>query len=138
MANWHFTTLLLLCHTLLYVNGQSNSIILPSSTTVTPSSSSTPSLKTSPPDKGAQVNITIYVRVPSCSGASYENVSSSQYRDLERNLKGNLTDFYTRDGVNYALTIILQTTQCMGNYVKVVVKITFKPGIRFSIEEDIE
>jgi len=84
------------------------------------------------------VNITIYVRVPSCSGASYENVSSSQYRDLERNLKGNLTDFYTRDGVNYALTIILQTTQCMGNYVKVVVKITFKPGIRFSIEEDIE
>ena len=40
--------------------------------------------------------------------------------------------------MNYALTIILQTTQCMGNYVKVVVKITFKPGIRFSIEEDIE
>ncbi|XP_015755168.1 PREDICTED: uncharacterized protein LOC107334714 isoform X2 [Acropora digitifera] len=139
MANWHFTTLLLLCHTLLYVNGQSNSIILPSSTTVTPTSSSTPSLKTSPPVKGAQVNITIYVKVLSCSGASYENVSSSQYRDLERNLKGNLTDFYTRNnGLNHVLTITLQTTQCMGNYVKVLVKITFKPGIRFNIEEDIK
>ena len=26
----------------------------------------------------------------------------------------------------------------MGNYVKVVIKITFKPGIRFKIEEDIK
>ena len=40
--------------------------------------------------------------------------------------------------MNHVLTITLQTTQCMGNYVKVVIKITFKPGIRFKIEEDIK
>ena len=36
------------------------------------------------------------------------------------------------------LIIALQTTQCMGNYVKVVVKITFKLGIEFNIEVDIK
>ena len=40
--------------------------------------------------------------------------------------------------MNHVLTITLQTTQCRGNYVKVVVKITFTPGIRFKIEEDIK
>ena len=40
--------------------------------------------------------------------------------------------------MNYALTIILQTTQCMGDYVKVVVTINFKLGIGFNITEDIK
>jgi len=40
------------------------------------------------------VNITIYVRVSNCSGASHENVSSPEYRDLERNLKGNVSMLY--------------------------------------------
>ena len=40
------------------------------------------------------MNITIYVRVSNCSGASYENVSSPEYRDLERNLKGNVSMLY--------------------------------------------
>ena len=40
--------------------------------------------------------------------------------------------------MNYALSIILQTTQCMGNHVKVVLTITFKLGIGFNIEEDIK
>ena len=40
------------------------------------------------------MNITIYVRVSNCSGASHENVSSPEYRDLERNLKGNVSMLY--------------------------------------------
>ena len=39
----------------------------------------------------AQVNITLYVRASNCSGSSHENVSSPEYRDLERNLKGNVS-----------------------------------------------
>ena len=49
-----------------------------------------------------------------------------------------LTHFNTRGGVNYALNITLQTTQCIGNYVKVMLKITFKLGIGFDIGEDIK
>ncbi|XP_044175164.1 location of vulva defective 1-like [Acropora millepora] len=99
-----------------------------------------PSSSTSPQDNGvgAQVNVTIYVGVSTCSGASYEDVSSPEYRDLERNLKGNLTVFYTRGGVSFMLKATLQAAQCTGNYVKVVVKITFKPGIPFTIEVDIK
>ena len=42
--------------------------------------------------------------------------------------------------MNYALTIILQITLCIGKYVKVVVTITFKLQftIGFNIEEDIK
>lgn len=40
--------------------------------------------------------------------------------------------------MNYALNITLQTAECMGNYVKVVVTITFKLGIGFNITEDIK
>ena len=36
------------------------------------------------------------------------------------------------------LNITLQTVQCTGNYVKVVVAITFKVGIEFNIKEDIK
>ncbi|XP_015755175.1 PREDICTED: uncharacterized protein LOC107334716 isoform X6 [Acropora digitifera] len=95
-------------------------------------STSTPSSTTPSPAQGVgtQVNITIYVIVSDCNGVSYE--------DLERNLKGNLTVLYTQGGVSYMLSATLQTAQCTGNYVKVVVTITFKPGIRFSIEEVIK
>ncbi|XP_067055207.1 uncharacterized protein [Acropora muricata] len=133
MAKLHFITAVLLCHIFLRVNGHSHSSIL---------LSGTPSPTTSSPcevvDVGAQVNITIYVRVSNCNGASHENVSSPEYRDLESNLKGNLTDFYTRGGMNFALDITLQIAECMGNYVKVVVTITFKLGIGFNITEDIK
>ena len=40
------------------------------------------------------MNTTIYVRVSNCSGASHENLSSPEYRDLERNLKGNVSRLY--------------------------------------------
>ena len=40
------------------------------------------------------MNITLYVRVSNCSEASHENVSSPEYRDLERNLKGNVSMLY--------------------------------------------
>ena len=40
------------------------------------------------------MNITVYVRVSNCSGASHENVSSAEYRDLERNLEGNVSMLY--------------------------------------------
>ncbi|XP_015755170.1 PREDICTED: uncharacterized protein LOC107334716 isoform X2 [Acropora digitifera] len=99
----------------------------PTSTFTIASSSSTSS---SSDGVGTQVNITIYVIVSDCNGVSYE--------DLERNLKGNLTVLYTQGGVSYMLSATLQTAQCTGNYVKVVVTITFKPGIRFSIEEVIK
>ncbi|XP_044175161.1 uncharacterized protein LOC122958376 isoform X2 [Acropora millepora] len=170
MESLHFTTMLLLCHTLLGVNGQLNysspttmdavSMLLttpppgnqPLSPTTSPpgnvsnvnvTSTSPPgngqsNSSIAPPAKGAEVNITIYVRVSTCSGASYEEVSSPGYRDLERNLKDNLTVLYTQDGVSYMLSATLQTAQCTGNYVKVVVMITFKPGIGFSIEEVIK
>ena len=36
------------------------------------------------------------------------------------------------------LKATLQAAQCTGNYVKVVVKITFKPEIPFTIEVDIK
>ena len=41
------------------------------------------------------MNITIYVGVSNCSGASHENVSSPEYRDLETILKGNVSMLYT-------------------------------------------
>ena len=40
------------------------------------------------------MNITLYVRVSNCSGASYENAFSPEYRDLERNLKGNVSRLF--------------------------------------------
>lgn len=43
---------------------------------------------------GAQVNITVYVWVSSCSEASHQNVSSPEYRDLERNIRGNVSMLY--------------------------------------------
>ena len=36
------------------------------------------------------------------------------------------------------LTITLKTAQCTGNFVKVVVTITFNLGIGFNIEDDIK
>ena len=40
------------------------------------------------------MNITLYVRVSNCSGASHENAFSPEYRDLERNLKGNVSRLF--------------------------------------------